>query len=154
MGKKIEKDEIVPDRADAVSEMSYGGSSGTETVKEQCCDLKDYLGNTPGNHIQNLINQRLIEIIHERTKGDIKTLRSRDITLVTKYVHEVKEVLKCIPVRNLSELKYVARASALLVCKKVGVKTDHVINKKEPFWKRRIGKDIAIFRKDLSRIDD
>ena len=27
------------------------------------------------------------------------------------------------------------------------------MNKKEPFWKRRIEKDIAILRKDLSRID-
>ena len=28
------------------------------------------------------------------------------------------------------------------------------MNKKEPFWKKRIEKDIAILRKDLSRIDD
>ena len=69
-------------------------------------------------------------------------------------MNEVNEVLKCIPVRNLSELNYVARASALLVCEKVGVKTDHTINKKEPFWKRRIKKDIAILRKDLGRIGD
>ena len=27
------------------------------------------------------------------------------------------------------------------------------MKKKEPFWKRRIEKDIAILRKDLSRID-
>ena len=40
----------------------------------------------------------------------------------TKYVNEVKKVLKCILVINLSELKYVASASALLVCEKVGVK--------------------------------
>ena len=51
--------------------------------------------------------------MHEMVKGDIPTLRSRDITLVTKYVNEVNKV--CIPIRNLSELKYVARASALLV---------------------------------------
>ena len=43
---------------------------------------------------------------------------------MTKYVNEVSEVLKCIPVRNLSELKYVARVNALLICEKVGVKTD------------------------------
>ena len=82
--------------------------------------------------------------MHEGAKGYIPNLRSRDITLVTKYVNDVEEVLKCIPVRNLSELKYAARASALFVCEKVGVKTDHTINKKEPFWKRRIEKDIAI----------
>ena len=92
--------------------------------------------------------------MHEGAKGDIPTLRSKDIDLVTKHVNEVNEVLKCIPVRNLSDLKYVARAGALLVCEKVDVKTDHTINKKEPFWKRRIEKDIAILRKDLSRIDD
>ena len=45
-------------------------------------------------------------------------------------MNERNEVLKVIPVRNLSELKYVARVSALLVCEKVGVKTDHIIHKK------------------------
>ena len=92
--------------------------------------------------------------MHEGAKEDIPTLRSGDINLVTKHVHEVKEVLKCIPVRNLSDRKYVARAGALLVCEKVDVKTDHTINKKEPFWKRRIERDSAILRKDLSRADD
>ena len=92
--------------------------------------------------------------MHEGAKRDIQTLRSGDITLVTKYRNEVNEALKCIPVRNLSELRYAARASGLLAYEKVGVKTDHTVNKKEPFWKRRIEKDIAILRKYLSRIDD
>ena len=91
--------------------------------------------------------------MHEGAKEDIPTLRSGDINLVTKHVHEVKEVLKCIPVRNLSDLKYVVKAGALQVYEKVGVKTDHTINKKEPFWKQRIERDSAILRKDLSRTD-
>ena len=47
---------------------------------------------------------------------------------------------------NLPLFKYVARASALFVCEEVGVKTDHTINKKEPFGKQRIEKNIAILR--------
>ena len=86
--------------------------------------------------------------MHEGTKGDISTL------LVPKYVNEASKAPKGVPVRSLSGLKYVARAGALLVCEKVGVKTDHTINKKELFSKQRIEKDIAILRKDLSRIDD
>ena len=86
-------------------EMSCGKSSDTGTVREQCCDLEDYPGDTPEDHIENSIYQRLIEIMHEEAKGNIPTLRSRDITLVTK---NVNEELKGIPVRNLSELKYVA----------------------------------------------
>ena len=54
----------------------------------------------------------------------------------------------------MSELKYVVRAGALLDCGNIGVKIDHTINKKEPFSKRRIENDIALFRKDLIRIDD
>ena len=61
-----------------------------------------------------------------------------------KYVNKVNEVLKCIPVRNLSYLKYVARASILLICENDRVKTYHTINKKEPFLKRRTEKDIRI----------
>ena len=86
--------------------------------------------------------------MHEQAKRDIPTLRSRNINLVAKYVNEVNEVLKFITVRNLSELKYVVRASALLVYEKVSVKTDHTIKKKKLFWKRRIEKDIAFLRKD------
>ena len=73
---------------------------------------------------------------------------------MTKHVNKVNKVLKCIPVKKLSDLKYDARAGALLVCEKVVVKADHTINKKEPFWNQRIEKDIEILRKDLSRIDD
>ena len=73
--------------------------------------------------------------MHEREKRDIPILRSRNINLLAKYVNEVNEVLKFITVRNLSELKYVVRASAFLVCEKVSVKTDHTIKKKELFWK-------------------
>ena len=74
---------VIQNRVDTVSELSYGGSSDTETVREQCCDLEDYPEDTPEDHIENSIHQRLIEIMHEGAKGDIPTLRSRDITLVT-----------------------------------------------------------------------
>ena len=47
--KEIEKDEIVPDRVDTVSEMCYEGSSGT--VRKQCCNLEDCPGGTPDDHI-------------------------------------------------------------------------------------------------------
>ena len=36
---------------DTVSELSYRGSSGTETVKEQCCDLDDFPGATREDHM-------------------------------------------------------------------------------------------------------
>ena len=71
---------MAPERVDTVSEMGYGGSSGTETVREQCCNLEDYPGCTPEGHIKNAIHKRLIEIMHEGAKGDIANLRSRDIT--------------------------------------------------------------------------
>ena len=91
--------------------------------------------------------------MHEGAKGDIPTARIRDINLVIKHVNEVNEVVKCI-VRNSFDLKYVARAGALLFCENVGVKTDHRINKNEPFWKRKIENDLAILRRDLNRIND
>ena len=100
-------------------EISCGWSSGTELVEEQCCDLEDYPGDTPEDHTENPIHQSLIEIIDEVAKGYIPNLRSRDIALVTKHVNEVNKVLKCISVKNLSESKYIARASGLLVCEKV-----------------------------------
>ena len=67
--------------------------------------------------------------------------------LVNKHA-KVNKVLKGIPITNLSELTYIAKASVLLVCEKVGVKINPTINKKEPFWKRIIEKGIASLRKD------
>ena len=46
-------------------------SHGTETVREQCCDFESYPGDTPEDYIENPIQQRLIEIMHEEAKGDI-----------------------------------------------------------------------------------
>ena len=54
--KEIEKDEIAPERVDTVSEISYRGSSGTETVREQACDLDDYPGGTPEDYIETSIH--------------------------------------------------------------------------------------------------
>ena len=73
--------------------------------------------------------------MHEEEKVDIPTVRSRDINLVTKHVNEVNEVPKCIPVKKLSNLKYLATAVALLISEKLGVKTDHTISKRERLWK-------------------
>ena len=44
--RETEKVEIAPERIGTVSEMSYGGWSGTETVRDQGCNLDDY----PGGH--------------------------------------------------------------------------------------------------------
>ena len=57
--KEIEKDEIVPDRVDTVLEMSCGGSNGTETVREQCCDLENYPGDIPEHYFENSSHQCL-----------------------------------------------------------------------------------------------
>ena len=84
MRKEIEKDEIAQERVDTVSEMSYGGSSGTETVREQGCDLDYYPGGRPEDHIKNPIHQRLIETMHKVAKGNILNLRSGDINLVSQ----------------------------------------------------------------------
>lgn len=76
---ETEKDEIVPDRVDTVSDMSCGGSSRTETVREQCYDWDDNLEDTPEDHTGNFIHQRLIEIIHEGLEGDINVKAMEDV---------------------------------------------------------------------------
>ena len=46
MWRETEKVEIAPERIGTVSEMSCGGWIGTETVRDQGCNLDDY----PGGH--------------------------------------------------------------------------------------------------------
>ena len=70
-------------------------------------------------------------------------------------MNERNEVLKVIPVRNLSELKYVARVSAYWFVKRLVSRQITLYTRNfQCFWKQRIDEDIAILRKDLSRIDD
>ena len=93
--EEIEKDKIAPRKSWYSVENEFnGGSSDTETVWEQCCDLHNYPGGTPEDHTKNPIHQRLIEIMHERRKGDISTLCGWDINLVAKYVNEMNK-MKC-----------------------------------------------------------
>ena len=49
------KDEIAPEIVDTVSEMSYGGSSRKENVREQGGDSDDYPGGTPEDHFKTPI---------------------------------------------------------------------------------------------------
>ena len=82
------------------------------------------LGDTPEDQIKNPIHRRLIEKIHKGATGDIPTLRSKEINLVIKHMNEVNGVLKCIPVKNLSDLKYAAievhyRSAKRLVSKEI-----------------------------------
>ena len=95
--------------------MSCGELSATETktVREQCCYLENYLGDTLDDQIKNSIHQRLIELMYERVRGDILILPSTNMTLMTKHINELNEMLKIIQVRNLSEFKYIAKASEL-----------------------------------------
>ena len=76
-----------------------------QELLEEGCDLGNYPGGTPEDHIKIPIHQHLIEIMHEGAKGDIPTLCSRDINLVIKHVNELNKMAKCIPVKNLSDLK-------------------------------------------------
>ena len=53
--REIKKDEIAPEIVDTVSEMSYEGSSRTETVREQGGDSNNYPGGTPEDHFKTPI---------------------------------------------------------------------------------------------------
>ena len=153
MRKEIEKDEIVQGRNNTASEMCCQELSETKTVREQFFDLAYYLGDIPEDCIENPIYICLIEIIYEVAKGHIPALHIRHTTLLIKHVNEKNKEFNSISTRNVSELKYVARGSALSVFEKFSLKKDDTINKKEQFWKRRIEKNIAILGRSISRSD-
>ena len=71
---------------------------------------------------------------------------------MTKLVNEVNELLKGIPVKNLSEIKSVGGASALLVCEKIHIKVGTTLKERKLIWNWHVEKTITILRKDLSQI--
>ena len=97
--------------------------------------------------------ERLKSILEISDKAKIHNLRNADSTKVKQTTAKVNEILKFLPTSNITEVKNVLRASAILVCELIDIKEHKKKERKEPFWKRRIEGDIKKLRQDLSRID-
>ena len=58
-----------------------------------------------------------------------------------------------VKITGFTHCRNVIQVAMRIVGEEVGIKKSNAKKKKEPFWKRRILRDISRLRKDLSRIE-
>ena len=96
---------------------------------------------------------RLREILRQDNKGKIYNLRYIDRGRVKRETLKINGLLKYVKIRNITDLRNLIQAAAILVGEGVDAKEPKKKVEKEPYWKRRISSDIKRLRKDLSRIE-
>ena len=101
---------------------------------------------------QNLLN-RLNEILASENKPIFNLKKFNRYEVMAK-TNQINTILKhvCKPA-TITETRDLLQASSSLIGEILGAKKIEVKQKQEPFWKRRIEKDIENLRRDLSMID-
>ena len=72
---------------------------------------------------------------------------------IKEEVIKMNKVLEHVKITGFTHCRNVMREAMRIVGEEVGMKKSNAKKKKEPFWKRRILRDISRLRKDLSRIE-
>ena len=80
-------------------------------------------------------------------------LKYGDKEKIKEEVIKMNKVLEHVKITGFTHCKNVTQATMRIVGEDVGMKKSNAKKKKEPFWKRRIMRDISRLRKDLSRIE-
>ena len=80
-------------------------------------------------------------------------LKYGDKEKIKEEVIKINKVLEHVKITGFTHCRNVIQAAMRIVGEEVGMKKSNAKKKKEPFWKRRILRDIIRLRKDLSRIE-
>ena len=104
------------------------------------------------------MNPKEILRLREALEGDnfgktVVNLKYGDKEKIKKEVIKMNKVLEHVKITRFTHCRNVIQAAMRIVGEEVGMKKSNAKKKKEPFWERRILRDISRLRKDLSRIE-
>jgi hypothetical protein len=102
---------------------------------------------------ESAILKRLTEIFSKEDKGKIYNLKNCDYSKVKKETARVNNILRHVPVNNITEVRNLLQAGAVLVGELLEIRESRPREHKEPFWKRRVQQDVKRLRKDLGRVE-
>ena len=94
------------------------------------------------------LRNRLLEIMEQQTREAIPSLKSFDRNVLKEQVDKINEAASLIPTTNVTETNVTTEMLGKIPKTKAGRK------KKEPFWKGRIKNSIAVWRRDLRKIEE
>ena len=143
--------EIVDMQEEVVDLPEPNISMQEETVLEEnhALSIEDELTEEEKNRLD-----RLRSIITGDNTAKIYDLKYQDRSKLKQEIGMMNNVLRCVQVTDITHLRNVVQAAAIVVGEAMGAKErQQKKEKKEPYWKRRIIGDISRLRKDLSRIE-
>merc|ERR1712080_627339 len=97
--------------------------------------------------------QLVKEIMEQMDKEEMPmNLRNVERKKLLQRVKKIDEVLKEIPTKGITDTNRVLNAAGCIVGRKLGIKRKEARKENtEPQWKKRLNRQIAELRKDLSR---
>ena len=100
------------------------------------------------------ILNRIKEIISQGEYKEVTSFKKVDRWQLNTITQKVNKVIEHIETRNITETNNLMRAISTFVAEKLGLKKGRRENQhKEPWWKRRIERDINELRKHISIMD-
>ena len=113
----------------------------------------------PVNDEERLLLGRLREVFKAKRVSDVPSLKLRDQKKVMEQIYLVNGIVgnvarQCESISDVNQLLY---ACSFVVAERMGLtkrRKGERKSKEEPWWKRRIEKNIGIWRKDLSQLEE
>ena len=147
---------------DVVNEGAIKESDNTADIYDENGDINhaDSANEEPIRIVENVLSDskrdrlfRLIEALEGDDFGKTEVnLKYGDKEKIKEEVIKMNKVLEHVKITGFKDCRNVIQA-AMRIVGKAGMKKSNAKKKKEPFWERRILKDISTLRKDLSRIE-
>ena len=156
--RKIENED-----RDEVNEGTIKESDNTADIYDENGDINhtDSANEEPIRIVKNVLSDSerdRISRLREALEGDDfdKTevnLKYGDKEKIKEEVIKMNKVLEHVKITGFTHCRNVIQAAMSIVGEEVSMKKSNAKKKKEPFWKRRIQRDISRLKKDLSRIE-
>ena len=101
------------------------------------------------------LSNRILQVMQLGRRVGLPSLKSRDRAKLRVELGKVNEAVKGIQTHNITELTSLLYAAAYATTERMGMlKERRGRRTDEPFWKRRVKRNIDTWRKDLSKIEE
>ena len=99
------------------------------------------------------------EVFKAKGVTDVPSLKLRDQTKVMEQIYLINGIVGNVArqCESISDVNHLLYACSFVVAEKMGLtkrRKGERKSKEEPWWKRRIEKNIGIWRKDLSQLEE
>ena len=131
----------------------------TNEGNEQIADDSDDLLNSMNANVETLDEEaqhvvaQLNEILVSGRKADGISFKKVDMNILSRTTAKVNRLIELIETEDITQTNNLIKAAGVWVADQLGLKRYEGGNKKDSWWKRRIGEDIKQLRKDINILE-